>query len=145
LLNINLTLAIQLVTFLVLAVLLNLLLFKPVLRVLDRREKVLRDSRSLREEFTRLAEEKTKVHDERILVSRQEALALRGEARSQASGALRGMVQQARDQHLSELERARKTIAAGAEQARGGMRPLVESLAREFSSALAGRALGGKR
>ncbi len=143
-LNINLTLVIQLVIFLTMAVLLNLLLFKPVLRVLDRREKVLRESNALREEFTRLAQEKTRIHDEKILASRQEAMALRVKMRSEGTASLRAMVQKARDQHLAELEKARRAVAADADQARGGMRPLVENLARELSSSLAGRPLGGK-
>jgi len=139
-----LTLGIQLVIFLGLVVLLNFLLFQPILRVLDRRAKVLRDQNALREEFTRLAEEKTKAHDDRILDSHREAAGLRAEARSQGSSALRAMVQRSRDENLAEVDLARKGLAAGAQQARAGMRAQVEGLAGDLAASLIGRKAGGR-
>jgi len=138
------TLGIQLFLFLALVVLLNFLLFQPILRVLDRRDKVLREQNALREEFTRLAEEKAKSYEDRIHSSHQEAMSLRGEARSKAAAALRALVQKARDENLAELEKTRKGLAAGADSARAGMKAQVEGLARELSASLLGRAAGGR-
>ena len=44
---VNFTLLIQLANFLILLVILNFLLFKPVLRILDERERVVRESTDL--------------------------------------------------------------------------------------------------
>jgi F-type H+-transporting ATPase subunit b len=144
LITVNLTMVIQLVTFLALIVLLNHLLFQPVLRVIDRRDKVLRDNHARRDQFTRLAEEKARAYDEKILSSRQEAVGLRNEARAQAAAALRGMVQKTREENLARLEGARRELAVGAEQARAGMKAQVEGLAAELSASLLGRPAVGK-
>lgn len=138
------TLGIQLFIFLALVVLLNFFLFQPILRVLERREKVLREQNALKEQFTRLAEEKAKAYEDRIHASRLEAMAVRGEARSKGAAALRAMVQKSRDENLAEVDKARKSLAAGADQARAAMKSQVESLAGELSRSLLGARAGGR-
>ncbi len=137
--GINDTLFVVIPVFLFLLVVLDILLFQPILAILDRRDKLLADSRDLRDQYGRLAEEKVRSYQEKLLHAKQEAAALRNEARSKAQAELRQKVQQAKDASLAEVEKARAALAADMEKARAGLRSQAEGLGRELAGSFLGR------
>ena len=62
--NINYTLLIQLANFLILMVILNFLLFRPILRVLDERERLVKESTEIKERLKELLPRKAGIEYE---------------------------------------------------------------------------------
>lgn len=142
--SINFTLVVQLANFLILLVILNFLLFKPILRVLDERERLVAESRELKGELGKVTEENLAEYNSKLLSAKQEAMSLRVEARNEGLGELRGRIQEAKTENLRELEEARKTLEAQVAESRETLREDAGTLASEAASRLLGRAIGGK-
>lgn len=142
--DVNFTLLIQLVNFLILLVVLNALLFKPVLRVLDEREKLVKESAELKERLGALADESNQEYEARILAAKQEAMGIRAEKRSQALAGFRGIIAGAREEGAVELDKARRKIGEQAERSRQELSAEAEKLASNIADKLVGRSLEGR-
>ena len=139
LINLNFTLVIQLVNFLILLVVLNFLLFKPILRVIDEREKVLKESREIKEKFTVLADEGISRYERKLLEAKQEAMAVRSNLRNEVMTDFRKKVFQAKEKGLEEFEEARREISREAEKSRVTLKKQADDLGVLIASRLAGR------
>jgi F-type H+-transporting ATPase subunit b len=144
LIEVNFTLLVQLANFLILLVILNSLLFKPVLKVLDERDKFVSESTELQERLGSLTEESDTEYETRILAAKQEAMGIRGEHRSEALAGFRDVVGQAKEAGLAELEKARGALAAEADKSRKELAGEAETLAAGIAEKLLGRSAGGK-
>jgi F-type H+-transporting ATPase subunit b len=135
----DLTLApILFVLFLVLILLVNRVLLRPLLAVIDEREERIAGSRSRAEQVTREAEEVLAGYESAVraaqgVAERQRLGALEEARREQAAAAAA-----ARRDAEEHMGLARAEVAAAVEDARGQLRREAEGLARE----LAGRVLG---
>jgi len=141
LISVNFTLLVQLANFLILLVILNFLLFKPVLRILDERERVVKESTELKEKFGQLAQESIGEYEGRILAAKQEAMEIRASGRSKAMSAFRKMVQEAKQKGAEDLDAARKKIAAQADSNRKNLMVEAEALAGDIAATMMGRKL----
>ncbi len=139
--NINFTLVVQLVNFLILLVILNVLLFKPILRVLDERERLVRESAKVKEEFNALADEGICRYEKQVLEAKQEAMNIRVSLRSQVMAEFRKKVIDTKETGLRELEKARRAISTEAEESREDLMKEAEKLGARIASKLAGRKL----
>ncbi len=138
---VNFTLLVQLVNFLILLVILNYLLFKPILRVLDERERVVRESTELKEKLGQLTEESLGEYESKLLGGKQEAMSIRASARSEATAGFRKVVMAARETGAQELEGARREIQAQAAQSREVLMADARALAGDIAARLVGRKL----
>ena len=109
--SVNFTLLVQLANFLILLVILNYLLFKPVLRVLDEREKLVNESAEAKERLGKLASENIEEYESRLLAAKQEAMSIRAAERTEANTGFRQKIQEARVVGTQELEKARQIAA----------------------------------
>jgi F-type H+-transporting ATPase subunit b len=132
---------VQLANFLILLVVLNFLLFKPILRVLDEREALVKESAVLKERLGGLAEENIQEYEARLYSAKQEAMGIRTTRRGEALGEYRKILQTARDHGAVELEGARKKIAEQAEVSRQTLQGEAGSLALSIAAKLVGREL----
>jgi F-type H+-transporting ATPase subunit b len=132
---------VQLANFLILLVILNYLLFKPILRVLDEREALVKESADLKKRLGGLAEENIEEYEARLYSAKQEAMGIRTTRRSAALGEYRKILQEARDHGAVELEGARKKIAEQAETSRQALQGEAGSLAQGIAAKLMGREL----
>lgn len=139
--NLNFTLVIQLVNFLILLVVLNFLLFRPILRVLDERERVLNESREVKEKFTHLADEGISRYEKNLLKAKQEAMNIRATLRGEVMTDFKKQVHKAKETGLRELEEARKEISREAEKSRAALMEETDELAALIANRLAGRTL----
>lgn len=142
--DVNFTLLVQLANFLILLVVLNKLLFKPVLKVLDEREKLVTESAELKERLGRLADESNQEYETRMLTAKQEAMSIRGEQRSEAMAGFRLVINEAKEAGMAELEKARAKLAAQVDESRKDLGDQAAGLAAGIAGKLMGRSLGGK-
>jgi F-type H+-transporting ATPase subunit b len=126
---------------LILLVILNFLLFKPILRVLDEREALVKDSSDLKKRLGGLAEENIQEYEAKLYSAKQDAMGIRTTRRSEALGEYRHILQEARDHGAEELEGARKKIAEQTEASRQTLQGEASSLARSIAAKLVGREL----
>jgi F-type H+-transporting ATPase subunit b len=137
--DINWTMWVQLVNFFLLLGILHVLLYRPLLRVLDRRKMDLEGSRSRVTELDAQISEKmtayqAQLHEAKVRGS-QEKSVLRQQAAREEAQLLSGAHQQA-----SERLQAMKTaVATDAETARQGLRRETDALAGQIASKILGR------
>ena len=139
--TINFTLLVQLANFLILLVILNFLLFKPILRILDERERVVNESAELKQNLGKLTAESIDEYESKLLAAKQEAMAIRASERNEAMIGFRKTIQDAKLTGARELESAREEIAAQAENSRGTLMADAKALAGDIAVNLMGRKL----
>jgi F-type H+-transporting ATPase subunit b len=141
LITINFTLLVQLANFLILLVVLNFLLFKPILRVLDERERLVQESTEIKERLTSLADEGVAKYEKQLMDAKQQAMGIRTGVRSDVMSEFRKQVLDAKEASMQELEIARQQITAEAESTRKVLLGEAEALAGEIAGKLVGRSL----
>jgi len=141
LITINFTLLVQLANFLILLVVLNFLLFKPVLRVLDERERLVKESTEIKERLTTLADEGVARYEKQLMDAKQQAMGIRTSVRSEVMAEFRNQVLVAKESSLQELDEARKKITAEAESTRKVLLDDAKVIAQEIAGKLMGRSL----
>ena len=139
--SVNFTLLVQLANFLILLVILNYLLFKPVLRVLDEREKLVNESAEAKERLGKLASENIEEYESKLFAAKQEAMGIRAAERTLANSGFRQKIQEARVVGTQELEKARQEIASEAERSRETLMAEAQALAGGIAVRLVGRKL----
>lgn len=135
------TLFLQFANFMILLVVLNVLLFKPLRNVLAARKATIDDdlakARSLDEQIqAQVAEYEAKLQEARLRGS-QERSALRKAALSEEASQLGA----ANEKASRRLQTLKEQIAGEAESARQGLRGETQALAREIAGKVLGRSL----
>jgi len=143
LISVNFTMVVQLANFLILLVILNFLLFKPILKVLDEREKLVAESKELQENLGNVTDKNMAEYNSNLLSAKQEAMSLKLAARNEGLGAFREKIQQIKSENVQETEAARKVLESQAAESRAFLKEEANTLASEAASKLLGRALGG--
>jgi F-type H+-transporting ATPase subunit b len=128
-----------LVLFIVLVPILNALLFKPLLRVLDEREQRIDGARTRATELARQAGELVARHDAAIREARERAHGEHVRLVEAARGEHQTTVGEARKSAETELVAARAAITRVADAARTSLAAEAEQLAREIATRLLGR------
>ena len=140
LLTVDWTVGVQLVIFVVALWLLNKLVFRPLLRVRDRREELTAGTLKEAEEMTRRAEETIAEYEAKIAEARAAATETRNEIRQRGQAEADGILAEAREQAQAELEKRRGALEGEISKIRAGVRSEAESLA----ASIADRVLGGE-
>ncbi len=139
LLKIDKTLIIQIVIFVATIFILNSLLFKPLLQLVERREKLttgrIKEAKELEGKVKQIMKEyKTKLDEVRA-----RALEERNEIRRGAQAAAQEMIGKAREEAQALLEEAKARLELEAKEIRAKIKPDIEVLAREVASQILGR------
>ncbi|MGD8352910.1 MAG: ATP synthase F0 subunit B [Pseudomonadota bacterium] len=137
--QVNFTLLVQLANFLILLVILNYLLFKPVLKILDERERVIRESAEIKENLGELTAKNIEEYESKLLAGKQEAMAIRASERTEAMAGFRKTIQDAKLAGAQDLDAARKEIEAQAEDSRDALMSEAKALAADIAANLMGR------
>jgi F-type H+-transporting ATPase subunit b len=140
-LDFNYTLLIQFLNFILLLIILNFLLFKPVLKVLERRQEAIAASseqvKSMGDETKHLQasyEESSRERRRPILEARDSVLA-------EAHGTSVKTIEQARNELSGELTRIRSEIAKDSQKAFQDLKQDVGRLSMEAAEKIVGRSL----
>jgi F-type H+-transporting ATPase subunit b len=139
LLKIDKTLIIQLIIFIATIFILNSLLFKPFLRLVERREKLttgrIKEAKELEEKVEHITREYRAKLDE----IRAKATEERNDIRREAQAAAEDLIGRTHKEAQALLEEARSKLKLEANEIRERIKPEIEVLAREMSLQILGR------
>ncbi|QMU55861.1 MAG: hypothetical protein GKS04_01480 [Candidatus Mycalebacterium zealandia] len=123
------TLFVQFVIFLVALYLLNILFFKPLMGLADRREKATSGSGKEAEDLSERAREMTEQYDSALKEAREIALAERAVITKEATTEAEKIVFSAREEARLILEKRVAELMAEAEKAKAEMKSEIEDMA----------------
>ena len=139
LIDIDATVIVQFVLFLVLFAIANRFLFQPYLRLRERRKAGIEGARADAERMTAEAEAKLAGYEKQLAVAREGANDEARKIRAEASRIEREETDRARDKAQKALDDAQATVRRETEAARGQLLPQADALARSIASKLLGR------
>ncbi|MCK9172141.1 ATP synthase F0 subunit B [Desulfuromonas thiophila] len=137
--SIDWTLLVQFVNFLVLMAVLNVLLYRPLRRVMAERQQAIDGGHQKARDLEASINEKMERYQNQLTQAKvegsQQAAALRAEAAQEESRLLSA----ARDEAGQRLEQLKGAVAQEAERARKGLKKDAEGLAASIASKVLGR------
>jgi len=138
--DIDNTIFLQAILFLILFLILNTFLFKPWLEVQARRTQSISGALEKAEQMQLDASAKGDEYDAKLRAARDEAMGLRSDQRKQGEKEAAAQLSEARDEARKSLEAARARIDEEASLARTSLSGRVDELARDIVSKILGRA-----
>lgn len=139
LIDIDATVLVQFVLFLVLFVVANRLLFQPYLRLRERRREGIEGARAEAERMTAQADAKLADYEKQLTVARDRANEEGRKVRAEAAAHEREVTDKARAAAQAAIDEAQATMRRETEAARAQLLPQADALARAISSKLLGR------
>ncbi|HVY55186.1 MAG TPA: ATP synthase F0 subunit B [Thermodesulfobacteriota bacterium] len=142
LLSVNKTVFIQIVIFIAAIFILNTLVFKPFMELIDRRDKLtkgsIKEARELEEKVKQIIlEYETKLNEARAQAQEERSKIVR-----EAEAAASGIVAKTREETGALLEEAKKKIESEAEVVKEKLKGDVQLLSKEIASKILGREAG---
>ncbi len=139
--NLDWTLFVQMINFLVLLFILNHLLYKPVLKILDERKNKINDAANTVKELERSSEEKLTLYHEQIQAAKIEALSQKEKIKAEGVEARSKLIDQVKEESDKIFLQARDGIEKEAALAREALRRQSEEMATAIAEKLLGRNL----
>jgi F-type H+-transporting ATPase subunit b len=139
--SIDSTLFIQIVNFLLLIFILNLLLYKPILRIMDERKKRLQASEDEIKSLHQIIEQKTKDYEEKIRLAKIEAMNQRNVIQKQGAEEGQKVIEQAREEISRMAEEFKEKLAKEMDGARQILTGQSKAISREIVEKVLGRSV----
>jgi len=127
------TILLQFAIILIALYVLNSLIFKPLLGLLDRREQLTKGTVDEARELTEKAENLINDYNQKINDARAEATEKRAEIRKEAQLISEKMISEARDESHSTLESYKRDLDVQVADIKAKIKPEMENLAKEIS------------
>lgn len=140
-LSINATLIIQVFNFLILMIILYKILYKPVLRLLDKRVQETREIIEEAEQTRAEAEKELKEYKELLHRGRQEAIQIREEARRRVAEEREIIIKETKEETTRMLDVAKMDIDNEVKRAKGELRKEVADLAVRIAEQIIAKSL----
>ncbi|MFO7984404.1 MAG: hypothetical protein R6U38_00955 [Desulfatiglandaceae bacterium] len=137
-LNIDGTLILQIANFLVLLLVLNVILYRPIRRILDQRNKEMSSRESTIESFQETAQKYEQDIEKGMVTARKEGFAKKEALKAEGVEAEKGLLQEAGASVEQKLGVARKDMEGKVT----GVRQALEDQISDFSNELAEKILG---
>ncbi len=137
--NINITLIIQIINFLVFMLLLNALLYKPVVAKIRERETRIRNDRDKAADLDRQVQEQEKRHQEELALARQQGALEKNTLTAEAKKKEADILEKARLEAARIVEDMKASIRVEAEQVRKALAAEMTPLAQSISEKILGR------
>jgi F-type H+-transporting ATPase subunit b len=139
--DINVSLFIQLANFIVLLIILNFILFKPIRQVMQEREQgissAFEDAKLAQDRIQKLLDQ----YNDSLAEAKQKAAAIYNTIYQQGLDAQRDMISAERSKAGEAMDKARTEIASASAVARADLKKEAERLSQEITSKLLGRAV----
>ncbi len=139
--NLDLTFIIQVVNFLVLVVILNIFLFKPIRRVLADRAAELNGAKARTAEVDRDVQEKVALYEARLRDAKAKAAEERDALKKAAQAEEAALLEKARKEAADSLGSIRERVAKEASDAKELLREQARGLSLEICEKVLGRSL----
>jgi F-type H+-transporting ATPase subunit b len=140
--EINYTVIIQIVNFILLLFLLNIIVYRPIKWQLNKRQEEIDSDSLLTDEWKKKIESYSLEIEEKISLARKEGLKERMNIRDSGISYEKELVQDAGSQVEKEIEMARKEIREKIDQARASLQGELDSLSKELAEKILGRSIG---
>jgi len=139
LININITLLIQIVNFVVLLLILNAILYKPIMAKLSEREARIQGDRDKTRALEEQVEEQETRHQEELGKARQTAAQEKNALLQEAKKKEAGLLEKAREEAGRILEDMKESIRKEADEARTTLKAEMTPLAQSIAEKILGR------
>lgn len=139
--DINLTLFVQMANFLVLIVILNYLLYKPILAVLDRRKMRLDESEGEIKRLNETVEKKAVEYEEKLRLAKQDALDKKGEILKEAADSAKAIIDERRSKIPAMLAEFQGKVGQEVDAARRILTDQSRKISAEIAEKVLGRSL----
>jgi len=139
LIDLDLTVVVQFVLFLVLFAVANRFLFQPYLQLRERRKAGIDGARAEAERMTAQADAKLADYEKQLAVARDRANEEGRKVRAEAAAHERDVTEKARASAQTAINEAQATMRQETEAARAQLMPQADALARAITSKLLGR------
>ncbi len=139
--SIDSTLFLQIVNFLALIFILNFLLYKPILRIMDERKKRLQASEDEIKSLQQTIEQKTKDYEEKIRLAKIEAMNQRNAIQKQGAEEGQKEIEKAREEIARMTEEFKGKLAKEMDEARGILTGQSKGISLEIVEKVLGRSI----
>ncbi|MFB3926442.1 MAG: ATP synthase F0 subunit B [Syntrophales bacterium] len=139
--SLDYTLFIQIANFLILIFVLNMLLYKPILRILDRRREKIAKAEEEVKNINRTIEQRMAEYEEKIRLAKLEAMGHRNEIQQQGAQVAKELIDQAKDEISAMVEQFQRNLAAEMEQARSILNNQSRTISMEIAEKVLGRSV----
>jgi len=140
-LNIDGTLILQIANFLVLLFILNAILFKPIRRILSRREEEMASRRKTIDDYRGRVEKNEKDIEEGKIRARKDGYAVKESLKGQGLAEEKGILQEAGAAVEQKIDAAKKEIEAKVAAAREALEGEIAGFSEELAQKILGRSI----
>jgi F-type H+-transporting ATPase subunit b len=139
--DINLTLFVQMANFLVLIVILNYLLYKPILAILDKRKRRLDESEGEIKRLNATVEQKAAEYEEKLRLAKQDALGKKNEILKEAADSAKAIIDERRSKIPAMLAEFQGKVGQEVDAARRILKDQSQKISAEIAEKVLGRSL----
>ncbi len=139
--EINWTILLQIANFLILMAVLNVLLYRPLREVINRRKETVEGGHKTARDLELQIKEKMARYEQQLQEAKSQGASEKAALRQAAARDEAEILGQAHGQAAEKLEKIKQQVAVEADQARGALKKEAKSLAADIASKILGRAL----
>lgn len=139
--ELNMAFVIQIINFGILAIALNIVLYRPIRRVMAERREAIESSRARAESVDREVREQMARYEAKLQDARTEAAQRRNEAVRQAQAEEAALLEKARNDAAASLVGIRESVARESAEAGALLRKQAQALAGDVCEKILGRSL----
>jgi len=139
--ELNETVFIQLINFFIMIFFLNHFLFKPIMKVVEKRNNTIRSLNSDNAKFRENADAAMREYDSKMLELKKEAADILMTARRRADHEQEEIISSARDKFKRQMETAKEEIKRYSDNALEELRADVKGISRDIAEKILGRGI----
>jgi len=129
----------QMANFFLLIFILNIVLYKPLLRILDERDKKISETQQKTKDFYEETEKMISAYNEKIQQAKIEAMALKNNAKKEAAEKANIIIEESRKEAERHLLEVKNQITKEIEAARKELEPELDKMAITIAEQVLGR------
>ena len=137
--EINWSMFLQMANFFLLIFILNIVLYKPLLRILDERDKKISETQQKTKDFYEETEKMISAYNEKIQQAKIEAMALKNNAKKEAAEKANIIIEESRKEAERHLLEVKNQITKEIEAARKELEPELDKMAITIAEQVLGR------
>lgn len=139
--ELNMAFVIQVINFCILAIVLNIFLYKPIRKVMAERREAIESARSRAESVDQDVREKMALYEARLQEAKNEAAQRKTEAIRQAQDEESALLEKARSEAAATLATIRDSVARESAEARVLLQKQAQALSDDVCEKILGRSL----
>jgi len=139
--SLDYTLFLQMVNFLALIFILNLLLYKPILGIIDKRKKRLQDTEEGIRQLQQSVEERMAAYEEKLRLAKLEALEKKNEIIKEGADVAKGLLETARSEIPAMMEQFHGELSREISEAKNILTNQSRRISVDIAEKLLGRSI----